>query len=159
VTTVIASLKKKERKLFDLYYADQIDSDTFAAEHRDLTTKMKTLQKEFDDFERDEKIRNEAVDKFDQVAELLCNMDFERMWSAATVPEQRTLVEDLVDSVYIYPDQLTVQVAGAPPIIVALDEVGLTQGCKPVVSKGRREPARCAVPENLAAPWLPRDFS
>jgi hypothetical protein len=32
--------------------------------------------------------------------------------------------------------------AGAPPFIVALDEVGLTQGCKPVVSETRREPSR-----------------
>jgi len=64
------------------------------------------------------------------------------MWNAATKSERRTLVEDLVDSVFIYPDQLTVQVVGAPPFVVALDEVGLTQGCKPVVSKARREPAR-----------------
>jgi hypothetical protein len=44
--------------------------------------------------------------------------------------------------VFIYPDQLAVQVAGAPPFIVELDEVGLTQGCKPVVSGARREPQR-----------------
>ena len=61
------------------------------------------------------------------------------MWNTATLPERRTLVEDLIDSVYLYPDRLTVQVVGAPPFIVALDEVGLTQGCKPVVSKGRRQ--------------------
>jgi hypothetical protein len=38
------------------------------------------------------------------------------VWNAATLAEQRTLVEDLVDSVCIYPDQITVQVAGAPPL-------------------------------------------
>jgi hypothetical protein len=48
----------------------------------------------------------------------------------------RILVEDLVDSVFIDPDQITVQVAGAPPILVTLEEVVLTQGCKPVVSEG-----------------------
>lgn len=142
VTTVIESLRKKERKLLDLYYADQIDSETFASEHRELVTKLKTLQKEREDVERDLKIRNDAADKFDDVAELLSNMDLERLWNAATKSERRTLVEDLVDSVYIYPDQLTVQVVGAPPFIVALDEVGLTQGCKPVVSKAGLEPAR-----------------
>jgi len=66
-------------------------------------------------------------------------LDLERIWNAATPAEQRALVEDMVDSVSIYPDQITVQVAGAPPFIVALDEVGLTQGCKPVVSEKRRQ--------------------
>jgi hypothetical protein len=106
---------------------------------------MKTLQQESDDFEHNQKTRNEAVDKFDQVAALLADMDVDRLWDAATHAERRTLVEDLVDSVFMYPDQITVQVAGAPPFIVGLDEVGLTQGCKPVVSKARREPSRIAV--------------
>ncbi len=51
--------------------------------------------------------------------------------SAASPSAEWALVEDLVDSVRIYPDQITVEVAGAPPFVVALDEVGLTQGCKP----------------------------
>lgn len=138
VTSAIAGLERKRRKLLDLHYADQIDGDTFAEEHRLLTTKIKTLQQQEADFEREQKIREEAVDKFDVVAELLAHMDLERIWKAATLAEQRTLVEDLVDSVCIFPDQITVQVAGAPPFMVALDEIGLTQGCKPVVSEGRR---------------------
>jgi len=141
VTTVIASLEKKRRKVLDLHYADQIDAETFAEEHRRLTTQIKSLQKETEDFEREQKIREEAVDKFDEVAAFLAVMDFERIWDTATVSERRTLVEDLVDSVCIYPDRITVEVAGAPPFMVALDEVGLTQGCKPVVSESRREPA------------------
>jgi len=141
VTTVIASLEKKRRKVLDLHYADQIDAETFAEEHRRLTTQIKSLQKETEDFEREQKIREEAVDKFDEVAAFLAVMDFERIWDTATVSERRTLVEDLVDSVCIYPDRITVEVAGAPPFMVALDEVGLTQGCKPVVSETRRDPA------------------
>jgi site-specific DNA recombinase len=139
VTTVIASLEKKRRKVLDLHYADQIDAETFAEEHRRLTTQIKSRQKEADDFDRDQRIREEAVDKFDEVAALLAAMDVERIWYAATVSERRTLVEDLVDSVCLYPDRITVQVAGAPPFTVALDEVGLTQGCKPVVSESRRQ--------------------
>lgn len=59
------------------------------------------------------------------------------MTDTAADTERWTLVKDFVDSISIYPDRLTVQVAGAPPFIVALDEVGLTQGCKPVVSESR----------------------
>jgi len=67
----------------------------------------------------------------DEVAALLAVTGSERIWDTATVSERRTLVEDLADSVSIYPDRITVEVAGAPPFTVALDEVGLTQGCKP----------------------------
>ena len=53
------------------------------------------------------------------------------------------LVKDLVDSVCIYPDRLTVQVAGAPPFVVALDEVGLKKGGITVVSEAG--PQHCSV--------------
>jgi hypothetical protein len=68
-------------------------------------------------------------------------MDLERIWKAATPSEQRTLVEDPVDSFWNYPDQITVQLAGAPAFIVALDKAGLTQCRKPVVSEARRKSA------------------
>jgi site-specific DNA recombinase len=155
VAKVIASLQKKERKLLDLYYADQIDSDTFGPEHRRLVTQIKTLQKEVDDFARDQKTRDDAISKFDQGAAVLVNLDLERLWNAASPTERRTLVEDLVDSVYIYPDQITVQVAGAPPFVVALDEVGLTQGCKPVVSETGLEPTRPKGHQPLKLARLP----
>jgi hypothetical protein len=49
----------------------------------------------------------------------------------------RAPVSPDVDSVNIFPDELTAQIVGAPPILVTLEEVGLTQGCKPVVSEAR----------------------
>lgn len=133
-TLVIAPLQKKERKLLDLYYADQIDSDTFSTEHHRLIGQIKTFQKEADDYARDQKTRDEALEKSDEVAALLVNLDLESLWNAASPTEQRTLVEDLVHSVCIYPDQITVQMAGAQPLIVGLDEVGLTQGGSSVFS-------------------------
>ena len=142
VASTIAVLRKSERRLLDLYYAEQIDPDTFAAEHRRITTQIKTLQRESDEFERNERVRDEAVTKFDQVSELLASLDVGRLWLTASLSEQRILVEDLVDSVFIYADQVTVQIAGAPAFIIGLDEVGLTQGCKPVVSETGLEPTR-----------------
>jgi len=55
------------------------------------------------------------------------------------VAEQRLLVDNLVDAVRIFPDRLTVQVFGAPPILVTLDEVGLRPDIKPVVPETRRD--------------------
>lgn len=81
---------------------------------------------------------NDALDKFDRVAELLANFAAQRIWNTVAATERWTLVKDLVDSVCIYPDRLTVQVAGAPPFNVALDEVGLKKGGVTVVSEGRR---------------------
>jgi hypothetical protein len=47
-------------------------------------------------------------------------------------------VEDLVDEVRIYSDRISVQVAGAPPIIVMPDEVGLRVASRSMVSETRR---------------------
>jgi hypothetical protein len=140
--SVIVSLEKKQRILLDLHYAERIDAETFAVEHHHLVSQIKTLQREVEDCEREETRRDEAVDKFDRVAELLANFDVQRIWNAATDTERWSLVKDLVDSVCIYPDHLTVQVAGAPPFIVALDEVGLYKRGISVVSEAGLEPAR-----------------
>ena len=135
VTSATASLKVKERKLLDLFYADRIDADAFAAEHQRLTQRMKALHDELAVVERERNQRDMASAHFDQLAALLADLDLERLWQTASTAERRTLVEDLVDAVRIYPDRLTVQIAGSPPILVTLDEVGLAPGCKPVVSE------------------------
>ena len=142
VTSATASLKAKERKLLDLFYADSIDADAFAVEHQRLTQRMKALHDELAAIERERNQRDMASARFDQLAALLADLDLERLWQAASETERRTLVEDLVDAVRIYPDRLTVQISGSPPILVTLDEVGLAPGCKPVVSEAGLEPAR-----------------
>jgi hypothetical protein len=139
-TTVLASLQHRQRRLLDLCLDDKIKADTFDGEHRHLTAQIKTLQDEAEGFERDQKAWDEAVDKFDLVnpPSLLADLDLERIWQADTPSEQGTLVDDLVDSICLYADGITFLAVGAPPFIVGLDEVGLTQGCKPVVSEARR---------------------
>jgi hypothetical protein len=69
-------------------------------------------------------------------------LDLDSIWEEATLAEHRILIEDLVDSVHFYPDRLTVQVTGAPPILVTLKEAGLHTGTSPMVSESRREPSR-----------------
>jgi site-specific DNA recombinase len=135
----IATLDRKLQRILDLCVNEHIDGETYAVEHRRLTTQLLTLRQEVEEFDRAEKIRDEAVDKFDQVAEVLADFEAQRIWDAATPTERWTLVKNLVDSVCIYPDRLTVQVAGAPPFTVALDEVGLKKGGITVVSEARRE--------------------
>ena len=140
--SVVTSLQKKQRKLLDLHYADQIDGETFASENHHLASQIKSLQLEIEYLQNEESRREEAVEKFDRVAEVLAKFDVQRIWDAATDSERWSLVKDLVDSVCIFPDRLTVQVAGAPPFIVALNEVGLKQTGITVVSEAGLEPAR-----------------
>jgi hypothetical protein len=137
VGSVIASLNAKQRKLLDLYYADQISAVIFADEERRLAAQITTLEEEAAGVELAKHCRDQAADEFELVTELLASMDLDEIWNEASLVERRTLVEDLVDSIRIYPDRLTVQVTGAPPILVTLDEVGLRGGIKPVVSEGR----------------------
>jgi hypothetical protein len=125
---LIALIQKKLRKLLDLHYDDFIDAATFAAENRHLTAQMNTLEQEDEQRKTDAATREEAVSKFDLLAKLLTDFDAQRIWETATEREQWVLVKDLVDSVCMYPDRLTVQVAGAPPVTVTLAEAGLKEG-------------------------------
>ena len=140
--STISVLRGRLRKLLDLYYADSISDGTFSAEERRLNAQIASLEEEAGRLEGEALERVQAAERFDQVSELLTSLDLETIWEHATEAERRTLVEDLVDSVHIYPDHLTVQVAGALPIVVTLAEVGLRAGTKPVVSEGGLEPPR-----------------
>ena len=132
-----------------------------AEEHQRVKAQLTTPESEIASNELELRRRDEAADKFDGVAELLANMDIDRVWNEANPAEKRILVEDMIDSVIIYPDQLTVQVAGAPPILVTLEEVDLTQGCRIVVSKavvskaGRLHPSVGRIPLRLLAMVVP----
>jgi site-specific DNA recombinase len=153
--SVIASLKSKERKLLDLYYADKIDADGFAVEQQRLKAQITSLETEIAIFERDQRERDAAANRFDAVAELLRRLDIDRIWTSANPSEQRILVEDLLDSIKIFPDQLTVQVSGAPPILVTLQEAGLRGGIKPMVSETGLEPTRPKGHQPLKLARLP----
>ena len=80
--------------------------------------------------------------RFEEVSATLTDLDLEAVWEEATSSERQILIDDLVDSVWIFPDQLSVEVVGAPPILVGLDEVGLRLGSRSVVSEGGLEPPR-----------------
>ncbi len=64
---------------------------------------------------------------YEKVAATLATFDIERLWSLATIVERKTLVDELIEAVHIYPDHLTVKVHGAPELNVLLSEVGLKE--------------------------------
>src|SRR5205823_14648834 len=71
-------------------------------------------------------------DRFEAVAAILRELDMDRLWREATERERRTLVDELVEAVFIFPDHLEVEVIGAPRLNVLLSEVGLTAGSQNV---------------------------
>jgi hypothetical protein len=124
----LASLQQKRRKLLDLHYADQITAEAFADEEARLAGQIEALRHEDAQLQAATKERDELSDRFEEVAALLETLDIDTVWDAATTAERRVLVEDLVDTVLIHPDQLVVEISGAPPLLVTLAEVGLRDG-------------------------------
>lgn len=73
-------------------------------------------------------VEDDLTVRFEEVVELLQSLDLDRLWLAATDQERRTLIEELLDSLEVHPDRLTVAIHGAPKLNVALAEVGLGNG-------------------------------
>ncbi|HEY5303024.1 MAG TPA: recombinase family protein [Acidimicrobiales bacterium] len=145
VPAIIATLtatRASEQKLFDLYVKNQVNADFFAEKQAVLRAQMATLESQLNDLERQESVVSEAISRFDRLAGLLNDLDIDAIWAEANNAERKILVQDLVDEVRIYPDRITVQVAGAPPIIVMPEEVGLRPGSTSVVSETGLEPTR-----------------
>ena len=67
--------------------------------------------------------------RFEQVAALprWRDLDIETVWGAAGESERRALIEELIDSVTVFPDHLEATVGGPPPLNVLYSEVGLKE--------------------------------
>jgi len=72
-------------------------------------------------------VRDDVAMRFEEVAETLRDLDISVLWAEATDDERRVLIEELIEGVRIYPDHLQVEISGAPPLNVTLEEVALKQ--------------------------------
>ena len=70
------------------------------------------------------------------MAALLPDLDIETVSGAANESERRVLIEELIDSVTVFPDHLEVTVGGAPPLNVLYSEVGLKESQNVRVGEG-----------------------
>jgi hypothetical protein len=110
-----------------------------------LGLQIATLEAEAAARQAEHEHRDELADRFEEASQLLASFDLDEVWEEATADERRTIIDDLVDSVFFYPDQVMVQVLGAPPILVTLEEAGLRVGTRSVVSEGGLEPPRACA--------------
>ena len=121
----LKALTERRRKLLELYYEDGISKELFSEEEQRLSRDIEAVRAQVGEEERQESLRSELVERFEQVAKVLQELDVRVVWEAAEDAERRVLVEELVDAVTVFPDHLEVTVAGAPPLNVLYSEVGL----------------------------------
>ena len=139
----MTALVAKRKKLLDLHYQDRISAEAFGEEEARLTRQIEGLRSEEAEFEADCARRDELAERFEEVAELLRQIDVEAVWAVGTVAERRVLVEELIEAVTVFPDHLEVRVVGAPPLVVTLAEVGLRdRSTTTCVSERGLEPLR-----------------
>ena len=127
-TSGIEDLVERRRKLLELYYADKLSAELFAEEESGLSGQIQAVSREQEDRQVERSRLSDVAAKFEEVAHILREMDVERLWAEATDLERRVLIEELLESVAMYPDHLEVTVSGAPRLNVTLEEVGLTGG-------------------------------
>ena len=142
ILATISAARLGETKLFDLYVKGKVNEDFFAEHQSVLRSQITTQEAQLNELEQGEAIADAALSRFGKLGELLRDIDFLAFWTEATMPERKVLVHDLIDEVRIYPDAISVQVAGSPPILVMPEEVGLRAGSRSVVSETGLEPTR-----------------
>ena len=121
----LGELADRRRKLLELYYADRISAELFAEEEKTITAQIEAVREEASGLDARAADLDELAARFEQVAATLRELDVERVWNEASEAERRVLVEELVESLTIFPDHLEILVTGAPRLNIGLSEVGL----------------------------------
>jgi site-specific DNA recombinase len=124
----IEDLAEQRRKLLELYYADKLSAELFAEEEARLSRQIQAVRRDQEERQVERSRLSDLAVKFEEVARILREMDVERLWAEATDLERRVIVEELLESVAMYPDHLEVTVSGVSRLNVTLEEVGLTGG-------------------------------
>jgi hypothetical protein len=111
----------------------------FNEEEKRLTRQIESIEASAAASLQEVQRRSVLADQFERVAALLREMDTDAIWAEASERERKLLVNEIIESVIVYTDRLQVAINGAPPLTVALAEVGLREpvGTRPAVSKGR----------------------
>lgn len=117
----------QRRKLLALHYDGHISAEQFGEEQARLTIEIETLEAAEAEAVIATLRSDDLLDRFDQLAQLLDQIQIMDLWANATETERRTLLDELVENVTVLPDHLVVEVHGAPPLRVAFAEVGLKE--------------------------------
>jgi hypothetical protein len=89
----------------------------------------------------------------------LAELDWDVIWDAATDTERRTLLDEFLVRLDVFPDHLEVDIRGAGKLNVALHEVGLRSRSVEITGVGGATPqttTRAAPPEGPGRKCLAR---
>ena len=116
----------------------------FNEEETQLTRQIEAIEGEAEERLNEVKRKSVLADHFEQVAALLRTVDIDAIWNEANDRKRKLLINEIIETVIVHADRLQVTINGAPPLTVALSEVGLreTSGMRPDVSEDRLEPPR-----------------
>ena len=123
----LGELVERRRKLLELFYADKLSADLFAEQEAELTRQIAALRSSEAVAAGRREESSDLLDRFDEVVAVLSQLSIGDVWEEATDRERRVLVEELVESVSLFPDHLEVTIAGVPKLNVTLQEVGLRE--------------------------------
>ena len=121
----LKALSDDRRKLLDLYYKGKISEDFFHEEETLLATAIEAVRHEATAHSEEARAQTDLEARFEEVAALLSTLDIETLWEAAEVREKRVIIENMVESVTVFPDHLEVKIVGSPALHVLYSEVGL----------------------------------
>ena len=126
-----------DAKLLDLYYKGKISEDFFHEEETRLATAIEAVRHEATALSEEVRTQTDMEARFEELAALLSTLDIETLWDAAEDHEKRVIIENMVESVIVYPDHLEIKVVGSPALHVLYSEVGL-KGSENVQVGGQR---------------------
>ena len=121
----LKALSDDRRKILDLYYKGKISEDLFHEEETRLGIAIEAVRHEAAALSEQAKSQTDLETRFEEVAAVLANFDIETLWEAADDRERRVLIENMVESVTVFPDHLEVKAVGSPALHVLYSEVGL----------------------------------
>ncbi len=121
----LKTLSDDRRKLLDLYYKGKISENFFHEEETRFAIAIEAVRHEAVELNEEIQTKTDLETRFEEVAALLSNLDIETLWEAAEDREKRVIIENMLESVTVFPDHLEVKVAGSPALHVLYSEVGL----------------------------------
>lgn len=121
----LATLHAEQTKLLQLSYKGLIDDNLFAREQARIRQDIENLTYDVQMVATEAIHSTDLAARFEEVLQVLEELNIADLWPYATDTERRTLLDELVQHVTVHPDRLTVHLHGAPPLNVAFSEVGL----------------------------------
>lgn len=121
----LEELHEQRRKLLQLHYDGHISGDQFGEEQARLTAEIEVLEADTAEAVDAVMEAEEVSARFEDLTQLLDSIGFDDIWEEATETEKRKLLDELLAGVRVLRDRLVVEIHGAPPLQVALSEVGL----------------------------------